>query len=231
MSSSPRDAHDRRHHRRAAFCPEAGARKVASDSFEMDEDEAPAEAPIGYLLAPASVESSSGALTAPFHATESRVRVRPIDRRAAAYLSGRRVSSGRSRRRSCRPDGGARWIERIVCARAPSLTSVHDPGWLRVGDKMFDGVIPLGEALRPLDLSGPSTRTCRQQQWGSRPRRISMSEDLTRANDLLEGGRGPVGRPAGRLAALIAEPKPGSSGQRICTFAVCWTLGPGRAAA
>jgi hypothetical protein len=186
---------------------------------------------IGYLLAPASVESSSGALTAPFHATESRVRVRPIDRRAAAYLSGRRVSSGRSRRRSCRPDGGARWIERIVCARAPSLTSVHDPGWLRVGDKMFDGVIPLGEALRPLDLSGPSTRTCRQQQWGSRPRRISMSEDLTRANDLLEGGRGPVGRPAGRLAALIAEPKPGSSGQRICTFAVCWTLGPGRAAA
>jgi hypothetical protein len=147
------------------------------------------------------------------------------------YLSGRRVSSGRSRRRSCRPDGGARWIERIVCARAPSLTSVHDPGWLRVGDKMFDGVIPLGEALRPLDLSGPSTRTCRQQQWGSRPRRISMSEDLTRANDLLEGGRGPVGRPAGRLAALIAEPKPGSSGQRICTFAVCWTLGPGRAAA
>ena len=27
----------------------------------------------------------------------------------------------------------------------------------RVGDVMFDGVIPLGEALRPLDLSGPST--------------------------------------------------------------------------
>jgi len=34
----------------------------------------------------------------------------------------------------------------------------------RVGDKMFDGVIPLGEALRPLDLSGPSTRACRQRQ-------------------------------------------------------------------
>jgi hypothetical protein len=27
----------------------------------------------------------------------------------------------------------------------------------RVGDMMFDGVIPLGEALRPLDLSRPST--------------------------------------------------------------------------
>jgi hypothetical protein len=27
----------------------------------------------------------------------------------------------------------------------------------RVGDKMFDGVIPLGEALRPLDLSRPCT--------------------------------------------------------------------------
>jgi hypothetical protein len=34
----------------------------------------------------------------------------------------------------------------------------------RAGDKMFDGVIPLGEALRPLNLSRPSTRTCRQQQ-------------------------------------------------------------------
>ena len=34
----------------------------------------------------------------------------------------------------------------------------------RVGDKMFDGVIPLGEALRPLNLSRPYTRACRQQQ-------------------------------------------------------------------
>jgi hypothetical protein len=49
------------------------------------------------------------------------------------------------------------WIERIVCARAPRLTSVHDPGWPRAGDKMLDGVIPLWEALRPLDLSRPST--------------------------------------------------------------------------
>ena len=29
---------------------------------------------------------------------------------------------------------------------------------------MFDGVIPLGEALRPLGLSGPSTRAWRQER-------------------------------------------------------------------
>jgi hypothetical protein len=39
-----------------------------------------------------------------------------------------------------------------VCARAPSLISVRGPGWFRVGDMMVDGVIPLGEALRPLCL-------------------------------------------------------------------------------
>ena len=58
-----------------------------------------------------------------------------------------------------RRGGGAcaRLMVRWVCARAPSLTSVRDP---RVGsgagDMMFDGMIPLGEALRPLGLSGPS---------------------------------------------------------------------------
>jgi hypothetical protein len=41
---------------------------------------------------------------------------------------------------------------RVVCARAPSLISVRDPEDLRVGDMMVDGVIPLGEALRPLGL-------------------------------------------------------------------------------
>jgi hypothetical protein len=29
-----------------------------------------------------------------------------------------------------------------VCARAPGLTSVLDPGWLPVGDVMVDGVTP-----------------------------------------------------------------------------------------
>jgi len=49
--------------------------------------------------------------------------------------------------------GACAWlVVRVVCARAPSLISVHDPGLLRVGDMMVDGVIPLGEALRPLGL-------------------------------------------------------------------------------
>ena len=50
--------------------------------------------------------------------------------------------------------GGAwgRLAVRVVCARAPSLISVHDPEGVRVGDMMVDGVIPLGEALRPLGL-------------------------------------------------------------------------------
>jgi hypothetical protein len=69
----------------------------------------------------------------------------------------------------------------IVCARAPSLTSVRDP---RVGsgagDMMCDGVIPLGEALRPLGLSRPSTGWWRRDPVGSRPRRIGVSEGCAR---------------------------------------------------
>ena len=47
---------------------------------------------------------------------------------------------------NCWVSGGAwaRLVVWVVCARAPSLISVHDPGWLRVGDMMVDGVIPLG---------------------------------------------------------------------------------------
>jgi len=40
----------------------------------------------------------------------------------------------------------------VGCARTPSLISVRDPGWLRVGDMMVDGVIRLGDAVRPLCL-------------------------------------------------------------------------------
>jgi hypothetical protein len=40
----------------------------------------------------------------------------------------------------------------IVCARALGLISVRDPYLLRAGDMMVGGVIPLGEALRPLGL-------------------------------------------------------------------------------
>jgi hypothetical protein len=74
----------------------------------------------------------------------------------------------------------ARWRGCLLCARAPGLTSVRDPGWLRAGDMMFDGVVPLGEALRPLDLSRPSTRRWRQRVFGSGPRRICVSEGSTR---------------------------------------------------
>jgi len=45
---------------------------------------------------------------------------------------------------------------------------------------MFDGVIPLGEALRPLGLSGPFTRTWRQRVFGSRPRRICVTRGFAR---------------------------------------------------
>jgi len=67
------------------------------------------------------------------------------------------------------------------CARTPGLTSVRDPDLWWADDRMFDGVIPLGEALRPLNLFRPSTRVaCPQRKFGSRPRRISVSEDLPR---------------------------------------------------
>jgi hypothetical protein len=54
--------------------------------------------------------------------------------------------------------GGGGCVRVWLCARAPGLTLVLDPGWLRIGDEMFDGVIPRGEALRPLDLSRRYTR-------------------------------------------------------------------------
>ena len=41
-----------------------------------------------------------------------------------------------------------------VCPRTPRLTSVLDPGWLRVGYMMCDGVFRQ-MVLRPLILSGP----------------------------------------------------------------------------
>ncbi|HEY2201042.1 MAG TPA: hypothetical protein VGH56_04080 [Solirubrobacteraceae bacterium] len=51
--------------------------------------------------------------------------------------------------------GGGAWAGLVMvggCARALSLISVHDPGWLGVGDMMGGGVIPLGYAVRPLGL-------------------------------------------------------------------------------
>jgi hypothetical protein len=38
-------------------------------------------------------------------------------------------------------------VGRVLCARAPGLTLVHDPGWLLVGDMMVDGVNPAGASV------------------------------------------------------------------------------------
>jgi hypothetical protein len=146
-------------------------------------------------------------------------------RRLAAYLSGRPLV------KPSRKTGGgpwAAWIQRR-CARAPRLTSAHDPrGGSGAGEKMFDGVIPLGEALRPLNLPRRSTRmACRQQQSGSRPRRIGMSEGLTRARWKFVVGRSGLAGTGRR----IAQPKPGSSGQSIVGLCGCGSVGPARAAA
>jgi hypothetical protein len=76
---------------------------------------------------------------------------------------------------------------------------------------MFDGVIPLGEALRPLNLFRRCTRVaCPQQSFGSRPRRISVGEGDD-ARGALEVGVGRSGL-AG-TGCQIALPKPGSSGK------------------
>ena len=101
----------------------------------------------------------------------------------------------------------ARWMGWVVCARAPGLTSVRDPAVRRVGDVMFDGVIPLGEALRPLVLSRPSTVRCRQRNTGSWPRQICVSEDSARTEqELCSGGlQGVLAELAQRVVAALQE--------------------------
>jgi hypothetical protein len=83
-------------------------------------------------------------------------------------------------------DARARLVVWFVCARAPSLTSVRDP---RVGsgagDMMVDGVVPLGEALRPLGLLRPTTRAWRREHAGSRPRRIGVTKGCPRTGKLM----------------------------------------------
>ena len=78
-------------------------------------------------------------------------------------------------------DGLDRWAAAVrargwwcgSCARGrPALSRSAVSPCGGAGDMMVDGVIPLGEALRPLGLSGPSTLAWRQERAGSRPRRI-----------------------------------------------------------
>jgi len=58
-----------------------------------------------------------------------------------------------------------------VCPRTPRLTSVLDPGWLRVGYMMCDGGFRQ-MVVRPLSLSRPPPGMGRQQAAGSWPRVI-----------------------------------------------------------
>ena len=77
----------------------------------------------------------------------------------------------------------ARLMVWVRCARTPSRISVHDRAVRPAGDMMVDGVIPLGGALRPLGRWRPSTRTWRQDDAGSRPRCIGVSEGCARKTD------------------------------------------------
>jgi hypothetical protein len=81
------------------------------------------------------------------------------------------------------PKGGswAWWSGRVWCVRAPGLISVRDPRF-GVGDVMVDGVFPRGDALRPLGLWRPSTRTWWQQHAGSWPRCIGVRKGCARTD-------------------------------------------------
>jgi hypothetical protein len=71
---------------------------------------------------------------------------------------------------------------------------------------MFDGVIPLGEALRPLGLSGPSTgRRWRQEAAGSRPRRIGVTKGCARTGSLIGHPSGCRRSPGERHAVLPVQ--------------------------
>ena len=93
-------------------------------------------------------------------------------RASPAYLSRPRVSSVLVFGGGGLDVGGAwaRWGDG-VCPRTPRLTSVLDPGWLRVGYMMCVGGFRQ-MVLRPLSLSGPSPGMGRQQHAGSWPRFI-----------------------------------------------------------
>jgi hypothetical protein len=84
----------------------------------------------------------------------------------------------------------------VRCARTPSRIWVHDRAVRPAGDMMVDGVIPLGGALRPLGRWRPSTRTWRQDDAGSRPRCIGVSEGCARKIDFTR-----VAAPAHRARA------------------------------
>jgi hypothetical protein len=79
----------------------------------------------------------------------------------------------------------------VECARGrPGLLRSAILAVRRIGDVMFDGVIPLGEACcgRSFFLGRPP-EGCRQQGVGSRPHRICVSEDSARTEqELVQAG-------------------------------------------
>jgi hypothetical protein len=94
-----------------------------------------------------------------------------------------------------RTESTAAYLCRAVLVKPPEGVEVVEVGRVRAGaqaylgprpgvgspagDMMVDGVLfPLGEALRPLGLWRPSTRTWRQQHAGSRPRCIGDIQAL-----------------------------------------------------
>ena len=115
-------------------------------------------------LSSRSVASVTGATEAdhcPTAATPARTPPRPR-RGAIAYLS-RRWCQAMARASSLsvkvRRSGGGAWARSRggVCPRTPRLTSALDPGWLRVGGMMFDGVFRQ-MVLRPLTPGRPRRR-------------------------------------------------------------------------
>jgi hypothetical protein len=69
----------------------------------------------------------------------------------------------------------ARLVVRVVCARAPSLISVHDPGGPGAGD-MMDRVIPLGAGVAAARSIGAVHAVVAAGAWWSRPRRIRVTK-------------------------------------------------------
>ena len=75
------------------------------------------------------------------------------------------------------------WLRGSFARGRPGLLRSAALGLWWAGDEMFDGVIPLGgkRCGRSIFLGRPRGVACRQQGFGSRPRRIGVSEGLTRA--------------------------------------------------
>jgi hypothetical protein len=125
---------------------------------------------------------------------------------------------GKGRRESGGP--WARWSGRVRCVRAPGLVSVRDPV-CRVGDVMVDGVVPRGDALRPLGRCRPSTSGWREQHRGSGPRGIGVRKGVTAGELAVTTGiaRATVASTVARLAA--SERSSGPNWRQAASDSAC----------